>query len=107
MQLSGLRSQPAHGSDSDDDVSVLIEDEEPANTDLRSIHRHINEWLPVQEIAGRRLFEEELREFGLLDDAESHSQLAALFHAEVTESTPALAPETDQVVALKTQGTRR
>jgi hypothetical protein len=107
IQLSSVRSQPADLSDTDGDVSILIEDEEPANTDLRSIHRHINEWLPVQEITGRRLFEPELREFGLLDDAESQIQLAALFHAQVAGITTAPSPETDQVVALKPQSSRR
>jgi hypothetical protein len=63
--------------------------------------------LPVQEITRRRLFEPELREFGLLDDAESQIQLAALFHAEVAGITTAPSPETDQVVALKPQSSRR
>jgi hypothetical protein len=67
----------------------LIEDEEPANTDLRSIHRHINEWLPVQEITGLRLFKKDLREFGVLDDAETSKHLAALFHAGATNSASA------------------
>ena len=107
IQLSSVRSQPADLNDTDGDVSILIEDEEPANTDLRSIHRHINEWLPVQEITGRRLFEPELREFGLLDDAESQIQLAALFHAEVAGITTAPSPETDQVVTLKAQSSGR
>lgn len=107
IQLSSVRSQQADLSDTDGDVSILIEDEEPANTDLRSIHRHINEWLPVQEITSRRLFEPELREFGLLDDAESQIQLAALFHSEVAGITTAPSPETDQVVALKPQSFRR
>jgi hypothetical protein len=107
IQLSSVRSEQTDLSDTDGDVSILIEDEEPANTDLRSIHRHINEWLPVQEITGRRLFEPELREFGLLDDAESQIQLAALFHAEVAGITTAPSPETDQVVALKPQSSRR
>jgi hypothetical protein len=106
IQLSSVRSQQADLSDTDGDVSILIE-EEPANTDLRSIHRHINEWLPVQEITGRRLFEPELREFGLLDDAESQIQLAALFHAEVAGINTAPSPETDQVVALKPQSSGR
>ena len=76
---------PASSGGGIDDVSILIEDEEPANTDLRSIHRHINEWLPVQEIAGLRLFESELREFGMLDDAETSKQLASLFYADAAE----------------------
>lgn len=86
IQVSAMQVAPASSGGGIDDVSILIEDEEPANTDLRSIHRHINEWLPVQEIAGLRLFEAELREFGMLDDAESSKQLAALFHANAADS---------------------
>jgi hypothetical protein len=86
IQVSAMQVAPASSGGGIDDVSILIEDEEPANTDLRSIHRHINEWLPVQEIAGLRLFEAELREFGMLDDAESSKQLAALFHPNAADS---------------------
>jgi hypothetical protein len=86
IQISAMPVTPASSGGGLDDVSILIEDEEPANTDLRSIHKHINEWLPVQEIAGLRLFEADLREFGVLDDTETSKQLAALFHAEVTNS---------------------
>lgn len=86
IQVSAMPVSPASSGGGIDDVSILIEDEEPANTDLRSIHRHINEWLPVQEIAGLRLFESELRDFGMLDDAETSKQLAALFHADAAHS---------------------
>ena len=85
IQVSAMPVSPASSGGGIDDVSILIEDEEPANTDLRSIHRHINEWLPVQEIAGLRLFESELRDFGMLDDAETSKQLASLFHADAAE----------------------
>ena len=86
IQVSAMPVAPASSGGGIDNVSILIEDEEPANTDLRSIHRHIDEWLPVQEIAGLRLFESELREFGMLDDAETSKQLAALFHADAADS---------------------
>lgn len=92
IQVSAIPVAPASSGGGIDDVSILIEDEEPANTDLRSIHRHINEWLPVQEIAGLRLFEAELREFGMLDDAEASKQLAALFHADAAERPSAEKP---------------
>jgi len=88
IQLSSLPDRTTACGDPEGGVSILIDDEEPANTDLRSIHRHINEWLPVEEITGRRLFEREIREFGLLDDVETQSKLAALFHGEVAD-TPA------------------
>ena len=92
IQVSAMPVSPASSGGGIDDVSILIEDEEPANTDLRSIHRHINEWLPVQEIAGLRLFESELREFGVLDDAETSKQLAALFHADAADNPSAEKP---------------
>jgi len=89
IQISALPEARVNPYTEDGDVSILIEDEEPSNTDLRSIHRHINEWLPAGEIAGLRLFETELREFGVLDDAETSRQLAALFHPQVEESSEA------------------
>jgi len=89
IQISALPVAPQSSGGEFDDGSILIEEEEPANTDLRSIHRHINEWLPVQEITGLRLFKKDLREFGVLDDAETSKHLAALFHAEATNSASA------------------
>ena len=89
IQISALPVAPQSSGGGFDDGSILIEDEEPAHTDLRSIHRHINEWLPVQEIAGLRLFKKDLRECGVLDDEETSNHLTALFHAEVTNSASA------------------
>jgi hypothetical protein len=89
IQISALPVTPQSSGREFDDGSILIEEEEPAHTDLRSIHKHINEWLPVQEIAGLRLFEKDLREFGVLEDTETSNQLAALFHAEVTNGASA------------------
>lgn len=89
IQISALDSV-SHEMDSDSDTPPLIEDEAPATTDLRTIHNHINEWLPVRESAGLRLFESELREFGLLDDSESTDQLVALFQAELPSPAPEL-----------------
>jgi len=56
-----------------------VEDEQPADTDLRTIMRHLGEWLPVSEIAGMRLFEKDLRDLALIEDSESDQNLAALF----------------------------
>ena len=92
IQVSAMPVAPASSGGGIDNVSILIEDEEPANTDLRSIQGHIDEWLPVQEIAGLRLFEAELREFGILDDAETCKQLAALFHADAADTPSAERP---------------
>ena len=56
-----------------------VEDEQPADTDLRTVMRHLDEWLPVSEIAGMRLFEKDLRDLALIEDSESDQNLAALF----------------------------
>lgn len=59
--------------------SLPVEDERPSDTDLRTIMRHLDEWLPVSEIAGMRLFEKDLKDLGLIEDVASDENLAALF----------------------------
>ena len=54
-------------------------DESPAETDLRTVLAHVSQWLPIQEVAGLRLFHQELREFGLLDDEQENQKLAGYF----------------------------
>jgi len=54
-------------------------EESPAETDLRTVLTHVSQWLPVQEVAGLRLFQHELREFGLLDDKHENQKLAGYF----------------------------
>ena len=54
-------------------------DESPAETDLRTVLGHMSQWLPIQEVAGLRLFQQELREFGLLDDEHENQKLAGYF----------------------------
>jgi hypothetical protein len=56
-----------------------MEDEKPADTDLRTIMRHLGEWLPIYELEGMRLFEKDLRDLALIEDSESDQNLAALF----------------------------
>jgi hypothetical protein len=58
---------------------IHTEDEHPADTDLRTIMRHLDEWLPVSEIAGMRLFEKDLKDLALVEDTEIDQNLAALF----------------------------
>ena len=58
---------------------LSAEDETPADTDLRTVMRHLDEWLPVTEIEGLRLFESDLKELGVIEDNESDQNLAALF----------------------------
>jgi hypothetical protein len=48
-------------------------------TDLRTVLAHVSQWLPIQEVAGLRLFPHELREFGLLDDENENQKLAGYF----------------------------
>lgn len=88
IQLSRIPDSSALRGGEEPGGSIVIDDEEPSLTDLRSIFHHIDEWLPVREISGLRLFEPELREYGLLDDAQIHKQLAAYFQADSLE-TPA------------------
>ncbi|MEI8293915.1 MAG: hypothetical protein WCG66_07975 [bacterium] len=58
---------------------LRVEDESPSDTDLRTVMRHLDEWVPVEEIAGLRLFKKDFADLGLIDDGESHQNLAALF----------------------------
>jgi hypothetical protein len=58
---------------------IHMEDEKPADTDLRTIMRHLGEWLPIYELEGMRLFEKDLRDLALIEDSESDQNLAALF----------------------------
>ncbi len=58
---------------------IHMEDEQPADTDLRTVMRHLDEWLPVSEIEGMRLFEKDLRDLALIEDSESDQNLASLF----------------------------
>ena len=39
-----------------------MEDEHPADTDLRTVMRHLDEWLPAGEMAGLRFFENDLKD---------------------------------------------
>jgi hypothetical protein len=64
---------------SDYTSGLPVKDTQPADTDLRTIMRHLDEWLPVSEIAGMRLFEKDLRDLALIEDSESDQNLAALF----------------------------
>jgi len=59
--------------------SVSVYEESPSETDTRTLLSHVSQWLPVSEVAGFRLFQHELREFGLLDDDEKNNKLAAYF----------------------------
>lgn len=61
------------------DISSVRLEESPSETDLRTVLRHMNEWLPVEEVSGRRLFRKELEELGLLSNETLDGRLLALF----------------------------
>lgn len=60
--------------------SVPACEESPVATDTRTLLSHVGQWLPVSEVAGLRLFQHELREFGLLDDEQQNEKLAGYFN---------------------------
>ena len=63
-------------------TAVLAAEETAADTDTRTIHRLLDEFLPVAEIAGLRLFEPDLRELGLIRGEDEPDTLAELFAAK-------------------------
>ncbi len=82
IELSDMPEPPIHRCTrlhSTYKSGLRVEDEHPADTDLRTVMRHLNEWLPVAEISGLRLFETDLKDLGLIEDVVSDENLAALF----------------------------
>ena len=63
-------------------TAVLAAEETAADTDTRTIHRLLDEFLPVSEIAGLRLFETDLSELGLIRGEAEPDTLAELFAAK-------------------------
>lgn len=59
-------------------INVML-DESPSDTDLRVVMRHMGEWLPMEEVSGRRLFRAELEELGLLENKEVDERLRLVF----------------------------
>lgn len=59
--------------------SAVTVDESPSDTDLRTVLRHLGEWLPVEEASGRRLFRAELEELGLLENEALDERLLSFF----------------------------
>lgn len=83
IQLSPIPETPCMGVTldrrQDYTSTITVTDESPPETDLRTIMDHLAEWLPVDEIAGHRLFEKDLRDLGLLDGELEMQTLAGLF----------------------------
>ena len=84
IQLSQLPEQFSFGGNEDYPNSIRASEETPSATDFRTIVRYIDEFLPVQEIAGFRLFEPDLRELGILDDTDESNRLAKFFNPAPT-----------------------
>ena len=58
---------------------ISTENEYPSDTDLRTIMKHLGEWLPTNEISGLRLFESELKELGIMEEIDHEKNLVSLF----------------------------
>ena len=65
-------------------TAVSASEESASDTDTRTIHRLLDEFLPVSEIAGLRLFEPDLRELGLIRAIDEPDTLADLLAAKPT-----------------------
>lgn len=78
------------------DSAVQIDEEDPAATDLRTIMDHMDEWLPVHEVAGLRLFSENLEELGLLESDASRDLLNSIFTGTSTSTPENTTPATRQ-----------
>lgn len=63
-------------------TAVLAAEETAADTDTRTVHRLLDEFLPVSEVAGLRLFEPDLRELGLIRADDEPDILAEFFAAK-------------------------
>ena len=88
-------------SSSEYPTAIAVLEESPAETDLRTIHRHLDEFLPVSEICGLRLFEPDLAELGLLSLPCSPDPLAAYFQSTPVDHLPGLEPNSTFCRALK------
>jgi hypothetical protein len=83
-------------------TAIAVLEESPAETDLRTIHRHLGEYLPVHEITGLRLFPAELSELHLLSDPGTKDPLATYFKSNpppdsIAEQTPRIRQEPKQI----------
>jgi hypothetical protein len=80
IQLSELPEDSAFHGREDYPTSIRASEEAPSETDFRTIVSYIGEFLPVNEIAGFRLFEKDLHELGVLDDTDAVDSLTKLFN---------------------------
>lgn len=75
IQIDATTSRASH------DLIYSFE-ESPSDTDHRIITRHLDMYLPVEDVIDRRVFEPELRELGLIDEPESDLVLSQYFGGE-------------------------
>ncbi len=59
--------------------ALQTEDESPSEADTRTVLAYMGEWLPMEEVSGRRLFRAELEELCLLESAEADERLRLIF----------------------------
>jgi len=57
-------------------TSIDINEESGARTDLRTIFSYLEEYIPINEIAGLRIFEPDIRDLGLLESREEIFQIS-------------------------------
>jgi hypothetical protein len=57
-------------------TSIEINEETAARTDMRTIISYLEEYIPVDEIAGLRIFEPDIRDLGLLESREEVIQIS-------------------------------
>lgn len=57
-------------------TSIDCNEESPANTDLRTILSYLEEYMPIHELGGLRIFEPDIRDLGLLESREEIIQVS-------------------------------
>lgn len=92
IQLGHAADPFTNVSSSEYPTAIALLEESPAETDLRTIHRHLNEFLPVSELRGLRLFESDIAELGLLSLPGTPDPLTACFQSTPAFDLPGLEP---------------
>lgn len=84
FEVDSIDEQSDDDSDcmSEEDVPFLNRREKVYQSNFLEIVRLISEYLPVKELAGKRLEMKELTDYGLIDSEESDKQLLALMNGK-------------------------
>ena len=88
IQISTLLEESLFVGSDDYPYSIRASEECPADTDFRAVVEYLEEYLPVKEIAGLRLFEPDLRDLGLLHDPGETDWLALLLNSDDSHEPP-------------------